>query len=139
MDAGRAPQVADWQRGLNFALRFRAHGTRRHVTLGGSHEGCARRSEQLAAVAAGRLSRCSTSTAAQIVPQHRRSPSGSAPKGAVQFSDSPTKRFKQLGSVGGALHAILVTNEKEMYAAIDGGAIKRSLDGGRTWQLRSQP
>jgi hypothetical protein len=60
-------------------------------------------------------------------------------QGAVGVLDSPTKRFRQLGSVGGALHAVLVTSETEMYAAIDGGAIKRSGDGGRTWQLLAQP
>ncbi len=61
------------------------------------------------------------------------------PQGRVQLSDSPAKRFKQLGSVGGLLHAVLVASESEMYAAIEGGTIKRSLDGGRTWHVRSRP
>ena len=61
------------------------------------------------------------------------------PDGAVQFSTSPTSRFRQLGSVGGALHAVLVVSEREMYAALEGGAIRRSSDGGRPWELRFQP
>lgn len=61
------------------------------------------------------------------------------PAGGAQTSTSPTRRFRRLGSVGGALHAVLVVSETEMYAAIDGGAIKLSTDGGRTWQLRYQP
>jgi len=61
------------------------------------------------------------------------------PQGRVQLSDSPAKRFKQLGSVGGELHAALVASESEMYAAIEGETIKRSVDGGRTWQVRSRP
>jgi hypothetical protein len=61
------------------------------------------------------------------------------PQGRVQISNQPAKRFKQLGSVGEPLHAVLVVNKSEMYAAIEGGAIKHSGDGGRTWQLRSRP
>ena len=60
-------------------------------------------------------------------------------QGVVQTSESPTKHFKPVGSVGGTLHAVLVASATEMYAAIDGGVIKRSADGGRTWQLRSEP
>ena len=61
------------------------------------------------------------------------------PAGAVRTSTSPTKRFQQLGSVGGALHAVLVVSETEMFAALEGGVIKRSTDGGRTWAVRYQP
>jgi hypothetical protein len=59
-------------------------------------------------------------------------------QGRVRISQGPGRRFTPLGSVGGALHAVLVTG-KEMYAALAGGAIKRSVDGGHTWQSISQP
>jgi hypothetical protein len=46
--------------------------------------------------------------------------------------------FEPVGSIGGQPAAVEAAGD-ELYAALHDGAVKRSADGGRSWQIRSRP
>ena len=54
---------------------------------------------------------------------------------------SPTvgKSLHHVGAIGGEPAAFLAHTDDELYAALHDGTIKRSTDGGKSWEVRSTP
>lgn len=61
------------------------------------------------------------------------------PDGAVETSDGPGSRWREVGEIGGQPAAFEAEGRRELYAALHDGTVKRSGDGGESWQVRSQP
>jgi photosystem II stability/assembly factor-like uncharacterized protein len=61
-----------------------------------------------------------------------------APDGGVWMSSDRGLRWQRRGSIGGRPAAFLGMSRGDMYAALHTGAIKRSLDGGRSWRMLAQ-
>jgi photosystem II stability/assembly factor-like uncharacterized protein len=59
--------------------------------------------------------------------------------GAARVSGNGGKRWATVGDVGGEPAALLAQNARELYVALHDGTVKRSVDGGRTWSIRSTP
>jgi photosystem II stability/assembly factor-like uncharacterized protein len=45
----------------------------------------------------------------------------------------------RVGSTGGEPAALLATGDEDLFVALHDGTVKRSLDGGATWEIRSTP
>lgn len=60
-------------------------------------------------------------------------------RGQVFVSPDRGRRWRALGQVGGQPAALLGRGAAELYVALHDGTIKRSVDGGRTWAVRSAP
>jgi photosystem II stability/assembly factor-like uncharacterized protein len=59
--------------------------------------------------------------------------------GRVLASPGPSRRWTTLGDIDGRPAALLAVSPKELYVALHDGTVKRSRDGGRSWQIRSTP
>lgn len=59
--------------------------------------------------------------------------------GLVLVSRNGARSFEHVGDTGGAPAAFLAETPRELYVGLHDGTIKRSRDGGRTWQVRSTP
>ncbi|HXG76037.1 MAG TPA: hypothetical protein VNJ53_05660 [Gaiellaceae bacterium] len=59
--------------------------------------------------------------------------------GALLVSADGGRRFVRRGDVGGEPAAFLAQRPDELYVALHDGTVKRSLDGGATWTLRTAP
>ena len=59
--------------------------------------------------------------------------------GGVFLSMNAGRRFERRGEIGGQPAALLGQAADELYAALHDGTIKRSIDGGVTWTVRSTP
>ena len=59
--------------------------------------------------------------------------------GGVFSSSDGGRRFDRRGSIGGQPAAFLGRTPQELYVALHDGTIKRSVDGGSTWTVRSTP
>jgi photosystem II stability/assembly factor-like uncharacterized protein len=59
--------------------------------------------------------------------------------GGVFSSSDGGRRFDRRGSIGGQPAAFLGRTSEELYVALHDGTIKRSVDGGSTWTVRSTP
>lgn len=61
-----------------------------------------------------------------------------APDGRLWHSPDQGKRWRALGEIGGKPAAFLVSG-RQMYAALHDGVIKKSRDGGASWNLLARP
>jgi photosystem II stability/assembly factor-like uncharacterized protein len=59
--------------------------------------------------------------------------------GTVHASRDSGKRWRSIGDIGGQPAAFLAQSADELYAALHDGTVKRSADGGRSWEVRSAP
>jgi len=59
--------------------------------------------------------------------------------GTVSRSDDGGREFRRAGSVGAQPEAFAAAGEQELYAAVHGGKVVTSADGGATWRTRSTP
>lgn len=59
--------------------------------------------------------------------------------GEVFMSPSVGRSLQHVGAIGGEPAAFLAHTSDELYAALHDGTIKRSADGGKTWEVRSTP
>lgn len=59
--------------------------------------------------------------------------------GDVFLSSNRGTRFERRGSIGGQPAALLGQSADELFVALHDGTIKRSIDGGATWAVRSTP
>jgi hypothetical protein len=57
--------------------------------------------------------------------------------GHVQLSRDGGGRFESVGDLHAKPAAFLATSERELYVALHDGSVRASVDGGRTWRLRS--
>jgi hypothetical protein len=62
-----------------------------------------------------------------------------APDGQLWLSPDRGRRWRRLGEIGGHPAAFVTHADAGMYAALHDGIIKRSTDGGRSWQLLARP
>jgi hypothetical protein len=60
-------------------------------------------------------------------------------EGAVSRSDDGGRRFEAAGSVGAPPEAFAADGPGELYAAVHGGEVRMSTDGGATWTVRAAP
>jgi hypothetical protein len=61
------------------------------------------------------------------------------PRGEVFTSPKVGTSLHRVGAIGGEPAAFLAHTSRELYAALHDGTIKRSTDGGKTWEVRSTP
>jgi photosystem II stability/assembly factor-like uncharacterized protein len=59
--------------------------------------------------------------------------------GRVLVSRDGGRTLRKRGAIGGEPAALLGQGAEEVYVALHDGTIKRSVDGGVTWTLRSTP
>lgn len=59
--------------------------------------------------------------------------------GVVRLSSDGGGRWREVGQVGGEPTALHGTPRGELLVALEGGVIKRSVDEGRSWTVRSRP
>jgi hypothetical protein len=59
--------------------------------------------------------------------------------GRVLASADAGREWNAVGDIGGQPAALLATAPRELYVALHDGTIKRSANGGGTWELRSSP
>lgn len=59
--------------------------------------------------------------------------------GEVFTSPNVGTSLRHVGSIGGEPAAFLAPAANELYAALHDGTIKHSIDGGKTWEVRSTP
>jgi hypothetical protein len=59
--------------------------------------------------------------------------------GEVFTSSEVGRSLDHVGAIGGDPAAFLAHTRTELYAALHDGTIKRSTDGGKTWEVRSTP
>ena len=59
--------------------------------------------------------------------------------GGVSRSDDIGKAWRKVGNLGGQPAAFESEGESDLYAALHDGTVKRSVDGGESWGVRSRP
>ncbi|MFL5972885.1 MAG: F510_1955 family glycosylhydrolase [Gaiellaceae bacterium] len=59
--------------------------------------------------------------------------------GGVHVSENQGKRWRPKGDIGGQPAAFLAQTTIELYVALHDGTVKRSADGGESWEIRSAP
>jgi hypothetical protein len=59
--------------------------------------------------------------------------------GGVHVSKDQGKRWRPTGDIGGQPAAFLAQTTNELYVALHDGTVKRSADGGESWEIRSAP
>jgi hypothetical protein len=59
--------------------------------------------------------------------------------GDALVSPDGGKRWATVGNIGGQPAALLAQTARELYVALHDGTVKRSRDGGKTWEIRSRP
>lgn len=59
--------------------------------------------------------------------------------GLVHASRDSGRRWSPIGDIGGQPAAFLAQTAHELYVALHDGTVKRSDDGGRSWEVRSAP
>lgn len=59
--------------------------------------------------------------------------------GAVSRSPDGGRQFKRVGEVGAQPEAFAANGGRELYAAVQGGEVLMSNDGGQGWRTRSTP
>jgi photosystem II stability/assembly factor-like uncharacterized protein len=59
--------------------------------------------------------------------------------GEVFTSPQVARSLHHVGAIGGQPAAFLAHTSNELYAALHDGTIKRSTDGGKTWEVHSTP
>jgi hypothetical protein len=59
--------------------------------------------------------------------------------GSVHASRDSGKRWSAIGEIGGQPAAFLAQSADELYVALHDGTVKRSADGGRSWDVHSTP
>jgi hypothetical protein len=59
--------------------------------------------------------------------------------GRVHASRDAGKQWSQIGEIGGRPAAFSAATAHELYVALHDGTVKRSRDGGRSWDVRSVP
>jgi hypothetical protein len=60
-------------------------------------------------------------------------------RGAVARSHDGGREFERTGTIGARPEAFAANGPGELYAAVHGGEVRMSTDGGRTWTMRSTP
>ena len=60
-------------------------------------------------------------------------------RGSIFASTDGGRAWDALGTVGGEPSAFIAVSERDLYAALHDGTVKRSRDGGRSWSVRSAP
>jgi len=59
--------------------------------------------------------------------------------GRALFSGNSGARWTRVGDVGGQPAAFEAEGSRDLYVALHDGTVKRSVDGGRSWTVRSKP
>lgn len=59
--------------------------------------------------------------------------------GQVHTSRDSGRRWSAIGDIAGQPAAFLAQSAQEIYVALHDGTVKRSADGGRSWEVRSAP
>jgi hypothetical protein len=59
--------------------------------------------------------------------------------GHVYVSGVPERSWRALGEIGGRPAAFEAEGRTDLYAALHDGTVKRSTDGGQSWEVRSRP
>jgi hypothetical protein len=57
--------------------------------------------------------------------------------GGVSLSGDAGRTWKAVGAVGGQPAALMARSQNELYVAVHDGTIMRSVDGGKSWAVRS--
>jgi len=59
--------------------------------------------------------------------------------GRVSVSRAPGSGWREVGEIGGQPAAFESEGPSDLYAALHDGTVKRSTDGGQSWEVRSRP
>jgi photosystem II stability/assembly factor-like uncharacterized protein len=60
-------------------------------------------------------------------------------QGEIHVSSDGGRRWQGVGAIGGQPAALVAEGERELYAALPGGTVMRSTDGGASWSTRATP